>query len=429
MAARPRSHKIAVPNLYCKFDKRTGKVYWQYKHPLSGRFHSLGTDEAEAKQVATEANTIIAEQLTRQILSIHERLARMKGNRTDITVTEWLDKYLVIQDERLKLNELRLNSYKQKAKPLRLFREHCGMQYLKDISALDIAEITDAVKAEGHNRMAQVVRMVLIDVFKEAQHSGHVPPGHNPALATKQPRNKVTRQRLSLEEWKTIYASAERQEPYLQTGMLLALVTGQRLGDICKMQFKDIWDDMLHVEQEKTGSRLAIPLDLKCEAIGLTLRDVISKCRDAVVSKYLVHFRHTSSQANRGDQVSTSSLTSTFKKARNKSGLTWGTGTAPTFHEQRSLSERLYREQGVDTQKLLGHKSREMTDKYNDDRGKNRVIKKGFWGRIFRGQQKREPNDSLSHLTQQLDYMFAIIASPNSEHFSSLAPSIRRSKS
>lgn len=78
MAARPRTHKITIPNLYCKLDKRTGKVYWQYKHPISGRFHSLGTDEAEAKQVASEANTIIAEQRTRQILGINERLARMK---------------------------------------------------------------------------------------------------------------------------------------------------------------------------------------------------------------------------------------------------------------------------------------------------------------------------------------------------------------
>lgn len=374
MAARPRTHKISIPNLYCKLDKRTGKVYWQYKHPVSGRFHSLGTDEAEAKQVATEANTIIAEQRTRQILSVNDRLARMKGKRTDITVSEWLDKYTVIQEERVKHNELRPNSLKQKTKPVRLFREHCGMQHLKDISTLDIAEITDAVKAQGHNRMAQVVRVVLIDVFKEAQHHGHVPPGYNPAQATKQPRNRVTRQRLSLDEWKTIYEAAERQEPYLQCGMLLALITGQRLGDICNMQFKDIWDDMLHVEQEKTGSRLAIPLDLKCEAVGLTLREVISKCRDAVVSKYLVHFRHSSSQANRGDQVSTSSLTSTFKKARDKSGLNWDMGTAPTFHEQRSLSERLYREQGVDTQKLLGHKSRKMTDRYNDDRGKDWVI-------------------------------------------------------
>ncbi|HAT1602523.1 TPA: tyrosine-type recombinase/integrase [Raoultella ornithinolytica] len=374
MAARPRSHKISIPNLYCKLDKRTGRIYWQYKHPITGRFHSLGTDEAEAKQVATEANTIIAEQRTRQILSVNERLSRMKGQRSDITVSSWLDKYESVQEERLQHNELRPNSYRQKAKPIRLFREHCGMQYLKDISALDISEITDAVKSEGHNRMAQIVRMVIIDIFKEAQHAGHVPPGYNPALATKQPRNKITRQRLSLEEWKTIYDFAENQQPYLQCGMLLAIVTGQRIGDICNMKFSDIWDDMLHIVQEKTGTRLAIPLSLRNEVLDISLRDVVSKCRDAVVSKYLVHFRHTTSQANRGDQVSTKTLTSTFKKARDKSCLEWNKGTAPTFHEQRSLSERLYREQGIDTQKLLGHKSKKMTDKYNDDRGKDWLV-------------------------------------------------------
>ncbi|HDQ3695344.1 TPA: integrase, partial [Escherichia coli] len=41
-----------------------------------------------------------------------------------------------------------------------------------------------------------------------------------------------------------------------------------------------------------------------------------------------------------------------------------------TFHEQRSLSERLYKEQGLDTQKLLGHKTQQQTDRYHDDRGK-----------------------------------------------------------
>ncbi|HHA1753097.1 TPA: phage integrase Arm DNA-binding domain-containing protein [Enterobacter kobei] len=374
MAARPRTHKISIPNLYCKLDKRTGKVYWQYKHPTTGRFHSLGTDEAEAKQVANEANTIIAEQRTRQILSVNDRLARMKGKRTDITVTEWIDKYIFIQEERLKNNELRPNSFRQKNKPLRLFREHCGMRYLKDIETIDIAEITDAIKNDGFSRMAQVVRIVLVDVFKEAQHAGHVPPGYNPAMATKQPRHKVTRQRLSLEEWKSIYEAAETMQPYLQCGMLLALVTGQRLGDICRMKFSDIWDDMLHIEQEKTGSRLAIPLDLKCDALGLTLRDVVSKCRDAVISKYLVHFRHSTSQATRGDSVSSSSLTTSFKKARNKCGIEWEKGTAPTFHEQRSLSERLYEAQGVDTQKLLGHKSPQQTAKYHDDRGKDWTV-------------------------------------------------------
>ncbi|EON6895903.1 tyrosine-type recombinase/integrase, partial [Escherichia coli] len=283
--------------------------------------------------------------------------------------------YLIpIQEDRLQHNELRPNSYRQKGKPIRLFREHCGMQHLKDITALDIAEIIDAVKAEGHNRMAQVVRMVLIDVFKEAQHAGHVPPGFNPAQATKQPRNRVNRQRLSLPEWQAIFDSVSRRQPYLKCGMLLALVTGQRLSDICNLKFSDIWDDMLHITQEKTGSKLAIPLNLKCDALNITLREVISQCRDAFVSKYLVHYRHTTSQANRGDQVSANTLTTAFKKAREKCGIKWEQGTAPTFHEQRSLSERLYREQGLDTQKLLGHKSRKMTDRYNDDRGKDWII-------------------------------------------------------
>ncbi|MDR3352759.1 MAG: hypothetical protein LBO00_07160 [Zoogloeaceae bacterium] len=38
-----------------------------------------------------------------------------------------------------------------------------------------------------------------------------------------------------------------------------------------------------------------------------------------------------------------------------------GEGTHPTLHEIRSLAERLYREQGVDMQTLLGHKSPLMT--------------------------------------------------------------------
>lgn len=131
----------------------------------------------------------------------------------------------------------------------------------------------------------------------------------------------------------------------------------------------------MHVTLKIARPRLAIPLDLTCGAINISLREVVAKCRDAVLSQYLVHFRHTTSQAVRGDRVSANCTTTTFKKARNRCGITWPEGTAPTFHEQRSLSERLYREQGLETQKLLGHKSQKMTDKYNDDRGKEwRVI-------------------------------------------------------
>ncbi len=82
------------------------------------------------------------------------------------------------------------------------------MQYLKDISALNISEITDAVKAEAISYGAEVVRMVLIDVFKK-RNITVMSSGYNPATATKQPKQSHSSASFSLEEWKTIYEAAE----------------------------------------------------------------------------------------------------------------------------------------------------------------------------------------------------------------------------
>lgn len=368
MAARPRKNNVSVPNLYPLYSRKVNKVYWRYKHPVTGKFHALGTNEAEAIAIATEANTRLAEQRTRQILAISDRIATSKGKA--ITTSTWLDRYQAIQDDRLKSGDIRLNTYKQKAKPVSLLRERAGMKLISAVDVRDIAQLLDEYIAAGQPRMAQVVRSVLIDVFKEAQHYGEVPPGYNPALATKQPRRKITRQRLSLEEWQKIFDIADATHRYMGNAMLLALVTGQRLGDISKMKFSDIWEDHLHVIQEKTGSKIAIPLSLRLNAINWSLRDVVARCRDYAVAPYLVHFFRSTSQAERGAQVKSNTLTMNFSKARDLAGIDWGDGSPATFHEQRSLSERLYKEQGLDTQKLLGHKTQQQTDRYHDDRGK-----------------------------------------------------------
>ncbi|WP_368494758.1 site-specific integrase [Escherichia coli] len=368
MAARPRKNNVSVPNLYPLYSRKVNKVYWRYKHPVTGKFHSLGTNEAEAIAIATEANSRLAEQRTRQILAISDRIATSKGKA--ITTSTWLDRYQAIQDDRLKSGDIKLNTYKQKAKPVSLLRERAGMKLISSVDVRDIAQLLEEYITAGQPRMAQVVRSVLIDVFKEAQHYGEVPPGYNPALATKQPRRKITRQRLSLEEWQKIFDIADARHRYMGNAMLLALVTGQRLGDISRMKFSDIWDDHLHVIQEKTGSKIAIPLSLRLNAINWSLRDVVARCRDNAVSPYLVHFFRTTSQAERGAQVKSNTLTMNFSKARDLAGIDWGDGSPATFHEQRSLSERLYKEQGLDTQKLLGHKTQQQTDRYHDDRGK-----------------------------------------------------------
>lgn len=64
-------------------------------------------------------------------------------------------------------------------------------------------------------------------------------------------------------------------------------------------------------------------------------------------------------------------LTEAFSKARDDIEYDWAqNGMPPSCHEQRSLSERLYRTQAIDTKVLLGHSSKTMTDRYNDSRGK-----------------------------------------------------------
>ncbi|HEB3668780.1 TPA: phage integrase Arm DNA-binding domain-containing protein [Klebsiella pneumoniae] len=371
MAARPRKNNISIPNLYPLFSRKVNKVYWRYKHPITGKFHSLGTDEAEATAIAIEANKRLAEQNTRQILALSDKIATSKGKA--ITAITWLDRYWKIQEERFAKGDIKKNTYKQKAKPVALLKERVGMKLISTVDVRDIAQILDEYISEGQPRMAQVIRSVLIDVFKEAQHAGEVPPGHNPALATKQPRRRITRQRLNLDEWQKIFDIADANHKYMGNAMLLALITGQRLGDISRMKFTDVWDDHLHIEQEKTGSKIAIPLALRCDAINWSLREVIARCRDYAVSPYLVHFLHSTSQAERGAQVKARTLTMNFSKARDKAKIDWGDGTPATFHEQRSLAERLYEAQGIDTQKLLGHKSPNQTAQYHDDRGKDWV--------------------------------------------------------
>lgn len=368
MAARPRKNNVGVPNLYPLFSRKGNKVYWRYKHPITGKFHGIGTDEAEAIAIAVEANSRLAEQRSRQIMAISDKIATSKGKA--ITTISWLERYWKIQDERLSSGDIKENTYKQKAKPVSLLKERVGMKLISSVNVRDIAQILDEYISQGQPRMAQVIRSVLIDVFKEAQHYGEVPSGYNPALATKQPRRRIARQRLSLDEWQKIFDIADANHQYMGNAMLLAIVTGQRLGDISRMKFTDIWDDHLHIVQEKTGSKIAIPLSLRLNAINWSLRDVVTRCRDYAVSPYLVHFFRATSQAERGAQVKANTITMNFSKARDKAEIEWGDGTPATFHEQRSLAERLYEAQGIDTQKLLGHKTPNQTARYHDDRGK-----------------------------------------------------------
>jgi integrase len=101
--------------------------------------------------------------------------------------------------------------------------------------------------------------------------------------------------------------------------------------------------------------------------LGMTISDVVSQCRDRVVSRHLVHHAKNTARAKAGTPVQKLTISKGFKDARNLSGLKWD--NPPSFHEMRSLSGRLYKDQGVDAQSLLGHKDAKTTALYVDPRG------------------------------------------------------------
>lgn len=367
--ARPRKYKVDIPGLSCFTDARTKKVYWRYKHPVTGKFHGLGTDGATAKAIALEANQRLAERQLSQLLKARDEISRAAGK--SISVKSFIEKYRKIQNERHAAGEIKLTTLKQKDAPLNALISHCALKAMDSVTVRDVVDILDVYRERGQNRMAQVVRKVIVDVFREAQQAGEVPPGYNPAEATKKPKVTVSRSRLTFSEWELILEQSGNHTYFLRRAMLLAIVTGQRLNDICNMKFSDIWEEHLHIEQGKTGAKIAIPLALRCDAIGYSLNEVVSMCRDKILSPYLLHHHHAKGKAKRGDMVKPATLTVAFSAARDRVPYNWNKdGTAPSFHEQRSLSERLYREQGIDTQTLLGHSSKTMTDQYNDTRGK-----------------------------------------------------------
>lgn len=368
--ARPRKHNINIPNLYRKLDKRTGRVYWQYFNQLSGTFSSMGMNEVTARAAAIELNRIIASKQIEQSLAIVDTiLAGSEGTKKGVRIHTWLERYTEQLNKRRDRKELAASTVRTRTLSAHILKERISNGYLVDVGAREMAAILEEYKDQGKLRMAQLLRSVWCDIFKEAQYAGEVPPGFNPALATRRVHADVHRARLNFDDWMKIYEASKQYPHYVTSSILLALMTAQRLGDVVKMQFKDVWDGYLHIEQEKTGHKLALPLTLRCEALNMTLEEAIKFCRNRAVSRYMVHHSKSHRRVMVGDPVNRTTISKMFATLRDKTAVIAPKGkTLPSFHEQRSLAERLYYRQGIDTQTLLGHSSAAMTEQYHDDR-------------------------------------------------------------
>lgn len=370
----PRKRAARKRDLPANLYERNG--YYSWRNPIDGKEHGLGRDKRAAVVQAVEANVHIAG------LDAKARLVDRLTGVSERSFGAWMDQYELKIAERVAAGELKENTRKSYATLHGLARELIdGALPIEKVTTLQISEALSTVLKRGNARTAQALRSRLKEIFRSARAAGWVK--EDPVGVTDSVKVKVNRARLSWEVFKRLYDTTE--VIWLRNAMALALVSAQRREDISLAVFKDMHDEGWWCEQIKTGTRVFLPMELRLDVFSMSLEDVVRQCRTTgVLSKHLVHQTRPYGNSPVGRRIWKDTISRTFSSELAALGpMDWEGRDPPTFHEIRSLAERLYNKQGdVNTQELLGHKDPRSTALYHDTRGME-------WVRVQVGSAKK----------------------------------------
>lgn len=338
------------------FQAKNGTVYYTCLHPETGKRHSLGKDFILACKCL---HSLQGQYRTDREQKILNRING--GGKTFATFVE--TKYLPM----IEASDIKPNTRKERRYYAQLLVKQFGQTPIAEVSTRLISDFMDAYVEEGKARTAQGIRTSMIDIFSLAIVKGWIPATYNPAEITRAPKVKTQRARLTLEQFKLIYLQCT--EEWERRMLELAILTSHA-GSVDLSAMQKPKDGFLWIRRTKTDEGVKIPLELTLDALGWNLGDTVQKCTSTkILSPYLLHHVKDKGGAKRGHKISPSLLTNTFTALVRKAGIDWEDKQPATLYEVRSLSERLYDSQGIDTQTLLAHKSAKSTAKYHDTRG------------------------------------------------------------
>lgn len=352
------------PNLYPR-----GRRF-VFRDPRTLREHPLGRDREAAIAEAIKANAYLRGEARNVLKALESRPERTFGALFDSYIAE-------VTPKASKRTIYNLRTLRRAIKDAEDTYIGPTAEDATVVTA-KLREIQKSYLSQGKARMAQSFGSAMIQVFRHAAGMGWT--SINPARELPRITVEVKRSRLTWDDFQKIYAEAQKMEPWVAISMELALVTLQRLGDISRMRRDHIKDGFLHVEQEKTGAKIRIPLGLRLNVLGRSLGEITisRRPREAlglgqsllVASAFLVHHRIHAGRAKPSHPVHAQTISRAFAAARKAVGIKTEAGRKPaTFHELRSLGIRLYQAQGMDPQVLAGHKDASTTAVYKDDRG------------------------------------------------------------
>lgn len=345
------------------YETRPGYFVWR-EPGVNGRQHTLGLMPlAQARHEALMANDHIAAQRATLV-------QRLQGAAH--TVADLLAELPAAE---------RANTAKSQRSMDKHIRDRIGTVLCAHLKTMHCAEVIEALVNEGKARMAQAVRSRMVVMCRRGAELGWL--DGNPAEQTGTPGVEVKRARLTLGAFRAIHDKAGQVAEWLPTAMMIALVSGQDRATVCAMQRTHLTtlegERVIVVHRQKTKATnepFAIPLRLRLDAVGLALSDLL---KPTLRSPFFVHHQRQWGNAPVGSAVFPDRVSKAFTAARTLAGIPDEIDgkVAPTFHEIRSLSKRLYDKQGgVDTKALLGHASDKTAAIYGKVRGSEVAVVK-----------------------------------------------------
>lgn len=368
MSPRPRkkNSRDLPPHLYAK--KQRGKTYYRYRHPLTGKWYGMGADKGRAVKAAQILNSRLVQPADAEKMAAAIAADRETAGEVLMTYAEE-----VLPEQR--------NRHGRRISPKTLEDQQRAIHdAVQDFGSVPVQDVTRRRIGEHLSqypgRSANARRSTLRKAWAWIVAKGYC--DDNPVEGTLRADEHVQRRRLTFAEFQRIRGAAE---PWLQNALDLAIQTLQRRGDLVRMRFDDIADGCLYVRQRKTEGEEAANLRIH---LSPELQEVISRCRDDVVSPFLIHRapqkrrREYMNSREHWTQVDERYLTRAFAAVRDRLGIgaDLPSGQRPSLHEVRALGGRLYREAGWSeeaVQRLMGHSSAAMTRHYLSRHGETWV--------------------------------------------------------
>lgn len=223
-----------------------------------------------------------------------------------------------------------------------------------EIRPRDVAHYRDVRGRKDGKVTANQEKSTLSTIFSKAIEWGVC--DKNPCREVKRIKHKDRDRYMTDDEFITL---RDHAEPFEQCIMDIAYLTGLRVGDILSIKRSDIKDGELHVTTQKTGKKLIFTIEGDLEAVLAHAKGLPRP----ILSDYLFCTRE-------GNEINRNVFANRFIRLKKRAGLH---DQNLHFHDIRAKAATDAANQGLNAQRLLGHKNRNQTDHYIKQRQIDKV--------------------------------------------------------